>query len=92
MSGGQTVASGTAASGLYASNLNGSLLSVQYRTHRQVTPFHPSRQAANASPYGGNDMESYLESARPGRLKNDFGKVVQSPTVAPAQKPSSALL
>jgi hypothetical protein len=31
------VASGTAASGLYASNLNGSLLSVQYRTNRQVT-------------------------------------------------------
>jgi Tn3 transposase DDE domain len=34
----QMVASGTAASGLYASNLNGSLLSVQYRTNRQVTP------------------------------------------------------
>jgi hypothetical protein len=39
MSGGQTVASGTAASGLCVSNLNGSLLSVQYRTNRQVTPF-----------------------------------------------------
>ena len=38
MSGGQTVASGTAASGLCVSNLNDSLLSVQYRTNRQVTP------------------------------------------------------
>jgi hypothetical protein len=39
MSGGQTVASGNAASGLCALKFNGMFLSVQYRTNRQVTPF-----------------------------------------------------
>ena len=37
MSGGQTAVSGTAASGLCASNLNGTFLSVRYRTNRQLT-------------------------------------------------------